>query len=367
MRLSHYLVFVFASLLLPGISLAKGPEKIATLDRSLWPFSLSSSQQYNLASQYEIKRFAQIIATTPLEHAQDIKAFTLIDNINAPSVTQWLSQTKHLLLSNYNYAAKDCSTCGTADNWQQLSRIKNEESAEKAALLEKWYQASGAFYQRYLYEQVRLAALFPRISSEIQTFNHHEITGHQFKDNEFLLTFDDGPSNNKGTEHLIELLNKADIHSFFFVMGERIAKSTKNLKEIYRQQCLGSHGFKHKSHQKWAEWQDSLATTSSLLSKISEPPFWFRPPYGQRTPQVTEYLAKNNSQVMLWNIDSQDWNRKLSNQQALDRVMTLMLLWRKGIILYHDIHSKALFALPELNQLKQTTGVVWKDCRSMAL
>lgn len=363
MRQSNYLLYILVSLLLSSTSTAKGPDKIATLDRSLWPDKLSSQQHYNVASQYEIKRFAQVIATIPLSNTQNIKAFTLIENINTSSVAQWLIQTQNLLLTNYNQAARECSVCKVADNWQQLSRIEKESDTK----LKKWHQASGAFYQRYLYEQVRLAALFPRISSEIQTFNNNEITGHNFKDNEFLLTFDDGPSNNNGTEQLAELLSKKDIHSFFFVLGERFSKSKKDLKKVYQEQCLGSHGFKHKSHQKWSEWQDSLSKTSSLLSTISKPPFWFRPPYGQRTQEVTEYLAENNSQVMLWNIDSQDWNRKLSDQQALDRVITLMLVWRKGIILYHDIHSKALFALPELNQLKQNTNITWRDCRSMVL
>jgi len=365
MRLPHPLVYIIASVFISFTSLAKGPNKIATLDRSLWPTQLFSPQQYNFASQHEIKRFAQIIANTPLSNSQDIKDFTLIENINTAAVTHWLSETKSRLLTNFNQAAKECNNCTAAQNWQQLSSIAG--SVETTAALKEWRYASGAFYHRYLYEQVRLAGLFPRISSEIATLSDDEITGHEFKDNEFLLTFDDGPSSNQRTEKLITRLNEDDIHSFFFVIGERIASSTKNLKQIYKDQCLGSHGFQHKSHQKWSEWKDSLNKTSSLLTKISNPPFWFRPPYGQRSEEVSAYLADSNSRVMLWNIDSQDWNRKLSDQQALDRVITLMLLWRKGIILYHDIHTKALFALPELNQLKQYAKLEWTDCRKMAL
>jgi len=66
---------------------------------------------------------------------------------------------------------------------------------------------------------------------------------------------------------------------------------------------------------------------------------------------------------MLWNIDSQDWNRKLTNQQVADRVTTLMLLWRRGIILYHDIHKPALHNLPILQKLVNQSELLWLDCR----
>lgn len=367
MRFSTIVISSITTLLLSLPCVAKGPEKIATLDRSLWPQKLTSSQQYNLASQHEIKRFAQIIATTPLGNAQQIQAFTLLEKINHSAVSRWLAKTKNLLLNNYNLAADECDACSRAQHWQQLSRIEDVLITQNSKPLKEWHHASGSFFKRYLYEQIRLAALFPRISSEIDTLSNNEITGHEFKDSEFLLTFDDGPSSNERTEKLIGLLDELDIHSFFFVMGEKVTRSSKDLKQTYANQCLGSHGFLHKSHQKWNDWQDSLDKTTSALSKISIPPFWFRPPYGQRTQEVSKYLSDQNSRVMLWNIDSQDWNRKLSDQQALDRVVTLMLVWRKGIILYHDIHTKALFALPKLNQLKLKTQFEWRDCREMAL
>jgi len=66
---------------------------------------------------------------------------------------------------------------------------------------------------------------------------------------------------------------------------------------------------------------------------------------------------------MLWNIDSQDWSNKLSTQQVQDRVISLMLLWRRGIILYHDIHPRAVQNLDGLNQVIANTNNRWVDCR----
>jgi len=44
-------------------------------------------------------------------------------------------------------------------------------------------------------------------------------------------------------------------------------------------------------------------------------------------------------------------------------VMTLMLLWRRGVIVFHDTQDKARTALPWL--LKQTaeSGIGWQGCK----
>ena len=45
---------------------------------------------------------------------------------------------------------------------------------------------------------------------------------------------------------------------------------------------------------------------------------------------------------------------------------TLMLLWRKGIIRWHDNAPKAAAALPDLFLALQTSPVRWVDCRTFA-
>ena len=67
--------------------------------------------------------------------------------------------------------------------------------------------------------------------------------------------------------------------------------------------------------------------------------------------------------VALWNIDSQDWNSHISAAEAGQRVLNLMLLWRRGVILFHDIHTKAQQAVPWLINNTQQSGIVWDDCR----
>ena len=67
---------------------------------------------------------------------------------------------------------------------------------------------------------------------------------------------------------------------------------------------------------------------------------------------------------MLWGIGSQDWSKRLSPEAVADRVQTLMLLWRHGIVLFHDIHDKAPKALPTLIAVNRGNDVSWLDCRA---
>ncbi len=104
------------------------------------------------------------------------------------------------------------------------------------------------------------------------------------------------------------------------------------------------------------------------------PNVWFK----QRGPEPTDptsvllmangamtaapFFASNNLKVALWNIDSQDWNAKISNSEAAQRVLTLMLLWRRGVILFHDVHEKSAVAVPWIIEQTRSSGIVWDDC-----
>ncbi|MCY1183826.1 hypothetical protein D9M71_667240 [compost metagenome] len=89
----------------------------------------------------------------------------------------------------------------------------------------------------------------------------------------------------------------------------------------------------------------------------------FRPPYGQRRADSQAFFASQHLQVVLWDIDAQDQG-PLSSEQSAQRVLTLMLLWRKGLIQFHDAQPKAQEVVAWL--LKQTaqSGIGWEDCRN---
>ncbi len=58
----------------------------------------------------------------------------------------------------------------------------------------------------------------------------------------------------------------------------------------------------------------------------------FRPPDGQRRSDAEGFFKSQGLQVALWDIDAQDGAGKLKGSQSAQRVLTLMLLWRHGVI-----------------------------------
>ena len=69
--------------------------------------------------------------------------------------------------------------------------------------------------------------------------------------------------------------------------------------------------------------------------------------------------------VMLWNIDSQDWQAPKDASLVAGRVLTLMLLWRRGVILFHDVHPTASAALPQVFDALDGGAANWLDCREL--
>jgi len=114
-------------------------------------------------------------------------------------------------------------------------------------------------------------------------------------------------------------------------------------------------------------WKARTRALHAQLSTLLAPerPRLFRPPYGQRSAALLEQLHGLGVRSVLWNIDSQDWQAQVTPPLAAGRVVTLMLLWRRGILLFHDPASKALHALPHLWAVLGGSGVTWLDCRTL--
>lgn len=343
-----------------------GPTKVASYDRSLWPEAIDSSVRFDNASLYENLMFVSVLAETPT-HWEDteLKSFTGLKKVDLKSATIWRQRTQAWLLQNLRliYCQNRCDL-----GWGKAISLAQTRLSQLAPEYLPWSEAARGFYHTYLYEQLRLAALFPRISSEILPLSAQENLGQTWRDGEFLLSFDDGPSRNKArTQSLIHWLNKAQFNGVFFVLGERLQSRLKADKEaisaLYQSQCLGSHGYTHSNHAKALNWQDSLEQTHALIQNAQpDAPGVYRPPYGQRTSEQVVYLAQQSHILMLWNIDSQDWNAKLSAQAVANRMEALMLLWRRGTLLFHDIHAKALPAVQHLSGLLKAKGGRWLDC-----
>lgn len=359
-----------------GVAQAAGPQVFATIDRSGWPNALTSAAEFDTASRGEILMFGKALLASEALDEQALKQRLGVRQLDLKSVNQVRQRFWELLLNNYRLASQDCEGapfCLPVRNLGELRQLVVSFTGGSKATYGSWAEASALFHLQYLNEQLRLAALFPSVSSEIQRMDPAERLGDELADRQFLLTFDDGPSVYDGrTDQLIDVLRAQDLHGLFFVLGDsfqaRLSHSSAvQMRELYDGQCVGVHGWEHKSHSSWREWQNSVIHSANLVNRTLTDEYQplFRPPYGQRRSDSAAFFKAQGLQLMLWNIDSQDWSKKVSAPAAVQRVQTLMLLWRRGIILFHDTHAKAPQAVPALLEANRHNGVQWLDCRSL--
>jgi peptidoglycan/xylan/chitin deacetylase (PgdA/CDA1 family) len=307
---------------------------------------------------------------------KSLQAQLAVTSINHAEVAKTAERFQHILQANMDSAARTCHSdelfCSGSHKSGQLAEAGRNLATHLPASYRQWHEQSRNFYRQYAIEMLRLAAMFPETSSEIDRFSEVERDGFELPDRHFLLTFDDGPTASDGnTDLLLPLLDKGGVNAIFFLVGEllqaRLQQQTPQaLQVLYHNQCAGIHGWQHQSHAQWQKWQSSITDTRYLLQQIFKQDYvpLFRPPYGQRRSDGHDFFIKNNIAVTLWNIDSQDWNQQISAAQAGPRVLTLMLLWRRGVILFHDITPKAQTAVPWLLEQLGTAGVSWVDCHN---
>lgn len=362
------LLVCFSCICLP--TWAAGPARLAFYDRSLWPYPIDSPADFDWASRQEILVFVQVIMETPLASPEQVTKFTGNTNPDMKEVNAYLQRMQTILLNNYQLALKSCQKdkdCFKPTSWKQLVQISNRDLAQLDNKDQLWHKAAEKFYTDYLYEQARLSALFNQTNSEIEKLDPREQQGYELADKHFLLTFDDGPGDM--TQSITTELNRLGISAEFFILGTNLEKQTGNLSPTYSNQCIGSHTFYHVPHGVSFAWQNSLDKNKALLvqDKLIAPGqnIAVRPPYGQRNLLMDTYIFNNGDCIMLWNIDSQDWTQ-LQPQQIKDRLITLMLVLRRGIILFHDTHPKASQVIPQLDQFSRLTKVDWQNCHLLS-
>ncbi|HEX5751326.1 MAG TPA: polysaccharide deacetylase family protein [Archangium sp.] len=366
----RYLTALLCSVLLVPTAQAAGL-KVSLTERSQWPWPMTSPQAFDVASRAELAVFTEAMADA------DVRNDATGD---AASLAKWKERMRQVVVGNFAKARETCAAgalfCEGAvpKDWDAMVTTARAGLAKLPAELAPWYAEQKPFHQGYVAELVRLAGLFPKVTSEILPLSPSERFGLEMPDRSFLLTFDDGPTpKGGGTDALAGQLRAQGIHAAFFLLGNnyearRKATSVEQLRALYAGMCVGSHGQEHRSH---ASWAGAVAGMESFHSKLAETLpegqtklTLFRPPYGQRNPDILQALERGGMKNMLWNIDSQDWHASNSGTKAAGRVLSLMLLWRHGIILFHDIHPKAASALPRIWNETRGSGVSWVDCRS---
>ncbi len=359
-------------ILISNFFFSQGPSNIATANRDLWKLPMKSNKDFDIASKMEmlvfLKTFNEINAYSETEL---FKTLAVKDG-TSEGIQKWKKQTEDRLVINFKDLAPNARSeiipVKATPTYQELLVATKNLPSKLPEELTGWYQNSKNFYKTYILECLRLAAKSNKRSSEISTLDSTEKNGFELKDKSYLLTFDDGPTSKNGhTDKLINILKEQHLNGIFFLSGDKLqqriaANGKNNVASMYGENWIGSHSMVHKSHQYLPDWKSQIDESDAIIKDVfnfDNKTFYFRPPYGQRNLEIINYLLKIKQPILLWNIDSQDWSEKISSQEVSSRVITLMLLWRRGIILFHDVHPKAETAVPAINEYFKDCQIKW--------
>jgi peptidoglycan/xylan/chitin deacetylase (PgdA/CDA1 family) len=368
------IVLLFAVWLLSFGTVA-APGDIATLDRSTWPEKLDNPTLFDVASRAEVLMFARsLLGSEALDEAALAQRLGL-RTVNLEAINSLRERLWQRLLTSYNYAQQSCdqdaSFCFLVEDLPTLREQAAKFVVSDESYYTKWAEPSRIFHQQYLDELLRKAALSPQTTSEFDHFGDYERNGDDMHDRLFLLSFDSAanlqPDN---TDWIADYLRKSSLSGTFFLLGKdvqaRLAdRSVNNLQAEFSKLCVGVQGWEFRSHSHWQDWQDSVRRSSDLVkSKLPENyvPL-FRPPEGQRRSDAGSFLRNQGLQVALWDIDAQDGAGKLKGNPSAQRVLTLMLLWRHGVINFNMKQDAVKTALPWLITQTAQSGIGWEDCQ----
>jgi peptidoglycan/xylan/chitin deacetylase (PgdA/CDA1 family)/uncharacterized caspase-like protein len=199
--------------------------------------------------------------------------------------------------------------------------------------------------------------------------NSADIYGLELPPKTLLLTFDDGP-HPRYTDQILEILKANNLRAVFFHVGRNVGtigaddaiKLTKSAQASYRileqGSALGNHSYTHPLLPKLApdKYSEEIDSTNKVLKYVlNTDPVLFRPPYGASNAGIQQVVVSDKMKSMIWNIDSMDWADPVPNSVA-QRVLRQVEHEGRGIILFHDIHKRAVEVLPDLITTLEKNG-----------
>lgn len=191
--------------------------------------------------------------------------------------------------------------------------------------------------------------------------SEREIFGRDLPAKTVVLTFDDGP-HKAYTDEITAILKRYDVPGVFFEVGRNIGTVGADGKValgamagISRQlmadgYAVGNHSLTHAqlSRTSGDALREQVLGTDALLRRVGDKraPL-FRFPYGARNAEGLQLLGEAGLKSIMWNIDSMDWADPVP-ESIVQRVLEQVQKEQRGIILFHDIHDRAVKALPQI-------------------
>ena len=168
----------------------------------------------------------------------------------------------------------------------------------------------------------------------------------QRDDKKVALSFD-AAWGNEDTQLLIDILNKYNVNTTFFVVGDWVDKYPESVKALHDNgNEIMNHSSDHAHFSSLSTEQiiDDLTLCNQKIEAVTGvSPTLFRCPYGEYDDHVINAVNSIGMTAVQWDVDSLDW-KGLSAQEIEKRVLDKVS--SGSIVLFHNAAENTPEALP---------------------
>lgn len=183
------------------------------------------------------------------------------------------------------------------------------------------------------------------------------------------LTFDDGPWPG-GTEPVLQILAKEEVHATFFVLGANVSRYPALARRIVDEgHNLGNHTWSHRTNRGTPAdlARREIGGTQKVIREfVGVEARWFRPPGGMMSPHMLAEVRAQGLSPVWWTVDPWDWSRPGEGPIA-KRVVAAT---KPGaVILLHDgggDRAQTVRALPSVITLLKRQGYTFVTMDELA-
>jgi peptidoglycan/xylan/chitin deacetylase (PgdA/CDA1 family) len=199
----------------------------------------------------------------------------------------------------------------------------------------------------------RVVAINPNEFNSVGTMQYKQTL--PLNDHEVVITFDDGPLS-PYTDIILKILASQCVRANYFLIGKMAHTYPYLVRRIYNAgHTVGTHTLNHPLALKrlplpLAEYEvdGGIAAVEAAIGDPKAVAPFFRIPGLARSDAIDTFLASQS--LITWSADvvADDWFRRITPQQIVQRAMQRLDAKGRGILLLHDIHPATALALPSL-------------------
>lgn len=176
------------------------------------------------------------------------------------------------------------------------------------------------------------------------------VTGDNWPERTWSLTYDDGP-HHKNSLPILKELQATNTPATFFMCAGKVKENPSTALKIKESGIdIANHSYTHalltKVTPEKLEYEIG-ASKKFIEEKLDTKVKLFRLPYGggNNNPGIRSKIAQHGMIHVAWNVDTLDWQDK-NPQSIFNRAVKHMQTTKNksGVILFHDIHERTLIA-----------------------